>query len=64
MVISPLPLEKEKKMYETGAATGGATAATMLPLTGFNVLWYAVAGFTLVSAGLALLRLAPKKAAK
>lgn len=48
-------------MYGNGAVAGGATAGALLPLTGFNIVWYAVAGFTLVSAGLALLRLVPKR---
>ncbi|MBB5868119.1 LPXTG-motif cell wall-anchored protein [Allocatelliglobosispora scoriae] len=48
-------------MYGSGTAAGGATAGAMLPVTGFNIVWYAVAGFTLVSAGLALLRLLPKR---
>jgi len=33
----------------------------MLPVTGFNVMWYALAAFTLISAGLALMRLVPKR---
>lgn len=49
-------------MYVKNAALGGlggGTAAS-LPFTGFNVLWYALAAFTLIAAGLALLRLLPK----
>lgn len=49
-------------MYVKNAALGGlggGTAAS-LPFTGFNALWYALAAFTLVAAGLALLRLLPK----
>jgi len=30
-------------------------------LTGLNMLWYAVAAFTLISAGFALMRLVPRR---
>ncbi|HEY3683706.1 MAG TPA: hypothetical protein VGL93_11730 [Streptosporangiaceae bacterium] len=49
-------------MYVKNAALGGlggGTAAS-LPFTGFNVLWFALAAFTLIAAGLALLRMLPK----
>lgn len=40
----------------TAGAAGGALA-----LTGFNTFWTAVAGVTLLLAGIALIRLAPKR---
>lgn len=40
------------------AASGGAAAG--LAYTGASVLWYVVAGMTLLAAGLAILRLTPK----
>lgn len=41
-----------------GTAGGGLTA---LPHTGVNALWLVVAAFTLVFAGLALLKFVPRK---
>jgi LPXTG-motif cell wall-anchored protein len=48
-------------MYGGAAAGGAGAAGAMLPLTGFNVIWFVVAGFTLVSAGLAIMRLMPRR---
>lgn len=42
------------------AAAAGAGGAGALAYTGVSVLWYIVAGITLLAAGLALLRIAPK----
>jgi LPXTG-motif cell wall-anchored protein len=49
-------------MYtEAGSLVAPAAVSTaMLPVTGFNVLWFAIAGFTLIGAGLAALRIAPR----
>lgn len=48
-------------MYERGcaAAVGACTAA--LPLTGANVAWLVVAGVTVLLAGIALVRLMPRR---
>jgi hypothetical protein len=45
----------------TGLAAGAGTAAT-LAYTGLNTLAYVVAALTLVFAGVALLRLVPRRA--
>lgn len=45
-------------MYDKGGVLGGATVLT-LPFTGVNLLWIMLAGFTLVAAGIALLRILP-----
>jgi LPXTG-motif cell wall-anchored protein len=42
-----------------GAALIGSGAA--LPFTGSNSVWMFVAGFTLVSAGIAVLRIIPRR---
>lgn len=48
-----------------GGALGGATAAAgglhILPFTGMNVLELAIAGFVLLAAGQAILRLLPRR---
>jgi hypothetical protein len=49
-------------MYSTAGATAGTAAgAAMLPVTGLNLVWYAVAAFTLISAGFAMMRLVPRR---
>jgi LPXTG-motif cell wall-anchored protein len=50
-------------MYDKGAITGTAASMGMLPMTGFNLVWFLVAAFTLIMAGGALLRLVPRKEA-
>lgn len=47
-------------MYTSKAAVASTTGAATLAYTGVSVLFYVVAGFTLVMAGLALMRLVPK----
>jgi hypothetical protein len=47
-------------MYTGKAAGAGAVGTTTLAYTGMNTLFYVVASFTLVMAGLALMRLRPK----
>ena len=42
-------------------ASGAASAAGMLPFTGLNLMWVAVAAFTLLMAAGALWRLAPRR---
>lgn len=46
-------------MYQGAAGLGTATGA-MLPFTGFNVVWFLLAAFALISAGTALVRIAPR----
>lgn len=46
--------------YHVTAATTVGAAAT-LPFTGFNLLWVALAGFALISAGFAVRRILPKR---
>lgn len=48
-------------MYSSIKATsGGAVGSAALAATGFSTLFYVVASFTLVMAGMAMLRLRPK----
>jgi hypothetical protein len=42
------------------AGLAGAAGLTALPFTGLNWVWYLTAGFALVAAGAALLRVLPK----
>lgn len=42
------------------AVSGGAVGSAALAATGFSTLFYVVASFTLVMAGMAMLRLRPK----
>jgi hypothetical protein len=44
-------------------ASGAAGMAGTLPFTGLNLMWFAVAAFTLVMAAGALWRLAPRREA-
>lgn len=48
-------------MYDKAAISGGAATFATLPFTGFNALWYVLAGFALIMAGGALLRIAPRR---
>jgi len=49
-------------MYQdaAGLVAPAAASTAMLPYTGFNTLWFVVVGFTLIGAGLAALRIAPR----
>ena len=49
-------------MYQSTAALGASTSTLALAVTGFSVLWFVLAAFTLISAGFALLRLVPRAA--
>jgi hypothetical protein len=52
-------------MYgKLGAAAGGAAGSGALAYTGVNMLALIVAALTLIFAGLALLKLAPRRAAR
>jgi hypothetical protein len=52
-------------MYGQTAGVAGATgvvgAAATLPFTGLNVIWVLLAGFALIAAGIAILRVIPRK---
>ncbi len=51
-------------MYSRSAGAvglGAGAGANMLPFTGFNVLWAILARFALITAGAALLRIAPRR---
>lgn len=49
-------------MYQVkGCTAAGAAGSCTLAATGFNTLFYVVAGFTLLMAGFALLKLRPAK---
>ena len=48
-------------MYSVKAAGTGAAGSATLAYTGMNTLFYAVAAFTLVMAGLAVVRLVPRR---
>lgn len=48
-------------MYQTTAPLSGVGGA--LAYTGTNSLWLALAGFTLIAAGGAVMRLVPRKTA-
>jgi LPXTG-motif cell wall-anchored protein len=50
-------------MYDKGAIGGTAATLGMLPMTGFSMLWFVVAGFALIMAGGALMRIIPRKEA-
>lgn len=51
-------------MYDKSIAGLGTTAATgTLAFTGVNVLWFLLASFALIAAGLALLRTFPRSQA-
>ena len=48
-------------MYGQVAGGGAAVGGAGLALTGMNTMWVLVLGCTLVVAGLAVMRLAPKR---
>ncbi len=48
-------------MYTVKATGAGAASSATLAYTGMNTLFYAVAAFTLIMAGLALVRLVPRR---
>jgi hypothetical protein len=48
-------------MYNHAGVLGTGTAIGSLPFTGFNSLWLGLAGFALVTAGTAILRIIPKR---
>ncbi len=51
-------------MYSKSAGVmglGAGAGANMLPFTGFNILWFILAAFALITAGAALLRIAPRR---
>jgi hypothetical protein len=49
-------------MYsKSGAVVAGGVPTGVLAYTGVQALWYVVVAFTLVAAGFALLRLAPRR---
>jgi LPXTG-motif cell wall-anchored protein len=48
-------------VYNKGLLGGGTGVLSMLPVTGFSVIWFVIAGFTLLMAGGALLRIAPRR---
>ena len=48
-------------MYHHAGALGTGAAAGALPFTGFNVIWFVLAGFALLAAGASLLRIAPRR---
>ena len=48
-------------MYDKALVSGSAATLAALPMTGFNVVWFLIAGFALLMAGGALLRIAPRK---
>lgn len=50
-------------MYNQTAVLGTTFTAGMLPFTGFNVVWFVLAGFALLATGTALLRLVPRRQA-
>jgi hypothetical protein len=51
-------------MYAKSSVAGvSVVAGSSLAATGVNVLWLCIAGFALVSAGLALLRIIPRREA-
>lgn len=48
-------------MYDKAAISAGTATAATLPVTGFDVVWFVLAGFALLMAGGALLRVIPRK---
>jgi len=51
-------------MYQkAGAISGAAVSGTgaLLPTTGVNIVWLALAAFTLIATGLAVFRLIPRR---
>ena len=50
-------------MYDKALASSGAATLAALPVTGFSVVWFLIAGFALLMAGGALLRIVPRREA-
>jgi LPXTG-motif cell wall-anchored protein len=48
-------------MYHHAGTVGTAAAAGALPFTGFNAIWFVLAGFALLAAGTSLLRMVPRR---
>jgi hypothetical protein len=48
-------------MYGKAAGVGSTAAGATLAYTGTDVLWIGLAGFTLMAAGFALLRILPRR---
>lgn len=48
-------------MYGKVAGLGTTAAGATLAYTGADVLWLGIAAFTLIAAGLAMLRLLPRR---
>ena len=48
-------------MYGNVAGGGVAAAGTGLAVTGYNTVWVLIAGITLIVAGLAVMRLMPRR---
>lgn len=46
------------------SATAGAGVSGVLATTGADVFWYALAGFALLAAGMAVLRIIPRRKAR
>jgi hypothetical protein len=44
-----------------GAVAGGGAAIGTLPFTGLNLIWLVLAAFALISAGTAIMRVAPRR---
>lgn len=50
-------------MYDKALASSGAATLGTLPVTGFDAVWFVIAGFALLMAGGALLRIIPRRQA-
>ena len=50
-------------MYSKSGALGSAVTTGGLAATGMNIIWVVLASFALLSAGLALLRIIPRREA-
>jgi hypothetical protein len=49
-------------MYQSSASIGGAVGTSgLLAYTGANVLWAVLAGFAMLAAGSALMRIVPRR---
>lgn len=48
-------------MYDKALVSGSTGTLATLPVTGFSVIWFVIAGFALLMAGGALLRIAPRR---
>ena len=47
-------------MYQHGAGVAGAATTAALPFTGFNLVWWLLAAFTLLMAAGAIWRMVPR----